>query len=530
VQIKKLPTNHTCATTKLVEGKMASQGSCADRLGEWVKKNPKKGAKDAKEKLESDFGIKLKYSKAWSGLKLALDQIHGKYEESFQLLFNWTAHLEQASPGSYVQIEVEKVGNKKRFKRIFVALKPCIDGFLAGCRPFVGVDASFLHGKYTGQLASATGVDGHNWLYHIAYAVFDSETEDNWTWFLDNLHKVIGDPPGLVICLDACKGLEKAVVKVFPVAENRECMRHMYSNFMKHYSGDVFTEHLYPAAKSFTEYMFKWHMKRIFEFAPGAIDYLEENHPRIWYRSGFSELSKCDYLTNNVSESFNAQIKHLKGLHLHELVDRIRELIMEKRYIRKKLAQQWQDGVLPQVMKDLNVISQNLKVVKITVSDDDFAEVTLLDDWNNQRRHTVNLKDNTCSCREWQETGKPCKHALAWILSNRGLKIEDFVHPYYSVGRFRAAYEGRVEPMQDRSQWPEVNLGFKVFPPLLGRAPGRPKVQRIRGSIEKNVNKKKVRCKRCKSFGHFAKTCKQPMQGEDGEIGNSSSSKASNKR
>ena len=71
---------------------------------------------------------------------------------------------------------------------------------------------------------------------------------------------------------------------------------------------------------------------------------------------------------------------------------------------------------------------------------------------------------------------------------------------------------------------------FKIFPPLLGRAPGRPKVQRIRGSIEKNVNKKKVRCKRCKSFGHFAKTCKQPMQGEDGEIGNSSSSKASNKR
>jgi len=109
------------------------------------------------------------------------------------------------------------------------------------------------------------------------------------------------------------------------------------------------------------------------------------------------------------------------------------------------------------------------------------------------------------------------------------LKIEDFVHPYYSVGRFRVAYEGRVEPMQDRSQWPEVNLGFKIFPPLLGRAPGRPKVQRIRGSIEKNVNKKKVRCKRCKYFGHFAKTSKQPMLGEDGEIGNNSN-KTSNKR
>jgi len=47
------------------------------------KKNPSKGAKDAKEKVEGDYGIKLKYSKAWSDLKLALEQVHGKYEESF---------------------------------------------------------------------------------------------------------------------------------------------------------------------------------------------------------------------------------------------------------------------------------------------------------------------------------------------------------------------------------------------------------------------------------------------------------------
>jgi hypothetical protein len=113
-------------------------------------------------------------------------------------------------------------------------------------------------------------------------------------------------------------------------------------------------------------------MKKIFEFAPAAINYLKEHHGRIWYRSGFSEDSKSDYLTNNVSESFNVQIKHLKGLHLHELDDRIRELIMEKRYIRKKIGQQWQDEILPSVMKELNLISNNLKVVKVTVSDEDF--------------------------------------------------------------------------------------------------------------------------------------------------------------
>ena len=117
---------------------------------------------------------------------------------------------------------------------------------------------------------------------------------------------------------------------------------------------------LYPDARSYIEYMFKWHMKKINDVAPDAMEYLERDHNRIWYRSGFSEASKCDYLTNNVSESFNAQIRHLKGLLLHELVDGLRELFMEKRYLRKQIGGQMEDGILPNVLKELNTISKNL--------------------------------------------------------------------------------------------------------------------------------------------------------------------------
>ena len=105
-------------------------------------------------------------------------------------------------------------------------------------------------------------------------------------------------------------------------------------------------------------------------------------------------------MTNNVSESFNSQIRKFKGLLLHELVDRIRELIMEKRYTRKMLARQWTDGILPNVKKELNLITHNLKVVKVVTSDVDIIEVTILDDWNNQRRHTVDLHNRKCSCAQ----------------------------------------------------------------------------------------------------------------------------------
>ena len=40
---------------------------------------------------------------------------------------------------------------------------------------------------------------------------------------------------------------------------------------------------------------------------------------------------------------------------------------------------------------------------------------------------------------------------------------------------------------------------------------------RIRGCLEKNSTKKKVKCRRCGDFGHFAKTCKEPEMGSDGQ-------------
>jgi hypothetical protein len=106
VLIKVLQAEHNCPTTKLVENKMASQSWVADRLTNWLKKNPSKGPKAVKEKVEGAYGIKLKYSKAYSGMQLALQQIHGKYSESFKMLFNWKAQMEITCPGSIVEIDV----------------------------------------------------------------------------------------------------------------------------------------------------------------------------------------------------------------------------------------------------------------------------------------------------------------------------------------------------------------------------------------------------------------------------------------
>ena len=57
--------------------------------------------------------------------------------------------------------------------------------------------------KHKGQLSSASVVDGHNWLYPICRGVFDSETNENWIWFMSQLREAIGSPTGLAISTNA---------------------------------------------------------------------------------------------------------------------------------------------------------------------------------------------------------------------------------------------------------------------------------------------------------------------------------------
>jgi hypothetical protein len=160
--VKVLPAEHMCPSTTMADGKMASKSWVSDRVGDWLRKHPSAGAKEVQNKLEDEFHVKVSYNKAWSGRQVALDQIHGSWEENFQLLYNFKAELENRCPGSIVEIDCKMVDNKMVFSKIFVALKSCIDGFIHGCRPYLGIDSTHLTGKWKGQLAAAAGIDGHN--------------------------------------------------------------------------------------------------------------------------------------------------------------------------------------------------------------------------------------------------------------------------------------------------------------------------------------------------------------------------------
>jgi hypothetical protein len=62
---------------------------------------------------------------------------------------------------------------------------------------------------------------------------------------------------------------------------------------------------------------------------------------------------------------------------------------------------------------------------------------------------------------------------LAFITTQQGVDLEQFVHEYYSVDRFMSAYAREIEPMTNKTQWPQVELPFVVGAPLAKGNMGR---------------------------------------------------------
>ena len=212
---------------------MATQGWVEANAMSILQNDPTIGCKELQEKLEETYDITICYDTVWAGKSRAEKQIYGTLKQSFQNLHNFKAEVEKRSPGSIVEVDTKVVDGKVHFHRFFMALKPCIDGFKAGCRPYLSIDSTTLTGKWRGHLAACTTLDGHNWMYPLAFAFVDGETDENWTWFMSQLNRALGHVSPLAICTDACKGLENAVKKIFPHADQRECFRHLMANFSK---------------------------------------------------------------------------------------------------------------------------------------------------------------------------------------------------------------------------------------------------------------------------------------------------------
>ena len=92
--------------------------------------------------------------------------------------------------------------------------------------------------------------------------------------------------------------------------------------------------------------------------------------------------------------------------------------------------------ILPAVLQQLKARTRGLGNLTVVKAGAFAAEIH--DTTNTHNMHVVKSHLHEYTCVQWQHTRKPCQHSLVLITQQSSdVKMEDFVHDYYSVERLR---------------------------------------------------------------------------------------------
>ncbi|KAA0061895.1 uncharacterized protein E5676_scaffold250G001370 [Cucumis melo var. makuwa] len=106
--------------------------------------------KEIVHKARTNLGVNISYQRAWRAKE----------------------HMVHCTP-----LEMDDSGH---FKFFFMAFGALIEGWKY-CRPITSVDRTFLKCKFGDILLTASSQDGNNQIFHLAFAITDSENDVSWT-------------------------------------------------------------------------------------------------------------------------------------------------------------------------------------------------------------------------------------------------------------------------------------------------------------------------------------------------------------
>ena len=146
---------------------------------------------------------------AYRAKVIAKDALEGAEAKQYENLYHYAKTIREKYDGSCVKIlgEAFQEGGLAHFKRMYVRYHAQKAGFLAGCRPIIGLDACHLKGRFGGQLIAAIARDGNNNMFPLAIAIVEQENKESWAWFMECFIEDFGNPRelGLVFVSDRQK-------------------------------------------------------------------------------------------------------------------------------------------------------------------------------------------------------------------------------------------------------------------------------------------------------------------------------------
>ncbi|WRX07696.1 Transposase [Theobroma cacao] len=211
-------------------------------------------------KMNRKWGLQCLYGKAWQGKEYAKSLVFGPQEESFQIVPSYFHMLEREN---FDIVTCVTIDGEQRFKYCFWAFGSCIRGFSAVIRPIVAINATYMKGRFKGILFVAVCKDANEQIYPLAFGIGHVEDEESWSWFLNQLRRVIGCPENAMFISDKHFGIKNAVEKVYKDAHHDLCNYHLGKNVKNRFKCEDVAAIFTMAANCYRVSDFDRHMNQL---------------------------------------------------------------------------------------------------------------------------------------------------------------------------------------------------------------------------------------------------------------------------
>ncbi|KAI0496403.1 hypothetical protein KFK09_022719 [Dendrobium nobile] len=494
--IKKMNDVHTCERENSKQShRLATQSWVASVIKEKLRDTPDYKPRDIANDLEREYGLRLSYHRAWRGKAIAEKELHGSEEQAGSELLWLCEKIIETNPGSFATLQAS---DDSKFMRLFLSFHASLNGFEHGCRPLLFLDGITLKAVKRWKLLTATTVDGENDIFPVAMAVVDTETDENWHWFLLQLKSAIGMSRTITFVSNRQNGLEELVSQVFQGCFHGYCINNLIQEFKAEFDDswpqelkDEMVDNLIHAVCACKVDEFNECIKIIKAASQELAEWVLSMKPELWSDVFFKGLRYGQYSSCAV-QIFNEWISSRQEPSVLQMIDMIRCKIMELIYKRHESSNTWTETMLTPCMsrkveeelsktRNCNVICPRGSVFEV----------------KDEMNYVVDMETWECTCRRWQVSGLPCSHTLA-VIQRSGWCIYDFCSKYLTVDCYRQAYMISINPIAD----PVHSVSLVPF--RAKRLPGRPKKKPVEPRI---TSKRAVRCSKCRGYGHYKQTC-----------------------
>lgn len=508
-RIKKFNNSHTCGGESWKNAHPAKKllvSVIKDKLRDSPHHKPREIAKS----ISRDFGIQLKYTQVRRGIEGAREQLQGSYKESYNRLPWFCKRLVETNPGSFVKLETNE---EKRLKCLFVSFLPCVESFQNFCRPILFLNATSLKSRYQESLLTVTAVDADDGFFPVAFAIVDSENDENWHWFLEQLKSAISSLLPLTFVSDREKGIHKSVHEVFENAYHGYSIYHLLESFKRNLKGPfngegrgVLPGKLLAAAHAVRLGGFRRITEEIRQISSNAYDWVMQIEPQHWTCSSFNG-ERYNYIVQNVAEPYSKLMEEIRESTIMQKIEALVYMISQVIDSRQMESSTWATRLTPSKEERIQETAVAAHGLRVFISSDVLFEV------HDDSTHVVDIQNWACTCLEWKASGLPCRHAMA-AFSCSGKSVYDFCSQYFTAQNYCLTYSRSINPIPGigsptaaaatAKEDADDSGEEKVLPPI-PRTPNQPKKEQTKMD---DPDRRTVTCSKCKEPGHNKASCK----------------------